>query len=116
MNRVVSSLAGDDVDDDGGADERRDGIEGDDTTLAREETDEVADEGDDGTAEDSGWQKHTMVVSGEQQSGDMGHGEANESHRAAEGGGDSRQQTSDDEQPVAYPQDVHAEVLGITVA
>ena len=53
-NRAVSSLAGDDVDDDGGADEGRNGIEGDDATLAWEETDKVADEGHDGTTEDGG--------------------------------------------------------------
>ena len=60
----VLSFASDDVNNDGGADERRDGIEGDDTTLAGEETDEVADEGDDGAAEDGSWQKHTVVVGG----------------------------------------------------
>ena len=97
MDKRVLSFAGNHVDDDRGADEWRDGIEGYDTTLARKETDEVADKGDDGAAEDGGWQQHTVVVGGEQQSGDMGHSEADESHRATEGGGDSRQQTSDDE-------------------
>ena len=97
MDKRVLSFAGNDVDNDGGADEGRDGIEGYDTTLARKETDEVADEGDDGTTEDGGREQHTVVVGGEQQSGNMGHGEADESHRATEGGGDSREQTSDDE-------------------
>ena len=112
----VLSFTCDDVNNDGCADQRRDGVEGDDTTLAREETDEVADEGHDSSAEDGGREKHTMVVCGEQQSGNMGYGEADESHRATEGGGNSREQTSDDKQPVANPQDVDAEVLGIAVA
>ncbi len=59
-----SALAGDDVDDYGGTDERGDGVKGDDATLAWEETDKVADEGDDGAAEDGSWQKHTVVVGG----------------------------------------------------
>ena len=111
----VLSFASDDVNNDGGADERRDGVEGDDTTLAWEETDEVADEGHDGAAEDGGRQQHTMVVCGEQQSGDMRHGKADECHRTTEGGGDSREQTCDDKQPVAHSQDVDAEVFSITV-
>ncbi len=82
---------GDDVDDDGGADEGRDGVEGDDTTLAREETDEVADESHDGSAEDGGRQQHTMVVCGQQQSGDMGDGQSDECHRTTEGSGDCRE-------------------------
>ena len=65
MDKRVLSFAGDDVDDDRGADEWRDGIEGYDTTLAWEETDEVADEGHDSATEDGGRQQHTMVVSGE---------------------------------------------------
>ena len=65
MDKRVLSFAGDDVDDDRGADEWRDGIEGYDTTLAWEETDEVADEGHDSAAEDGGWQKHTVIVGGQ---------------------------------------------------
>ena len=47
-----SALAGDDVDDYGGTDERGDGVKGDDATLAWEETDEIADKGHNGTIED----------------------------------------------------------------
>jgi len=63
-NRFCSplALAGDDVDDDRGTNQRRDGIKGDNTGLAWEETDKVADKGYDGTTEDGGWQQHTMVV------------------------------------------------------
>ena len=49
-----SALAGDDVDDYGGTDERGDGVKGDDATLAWEETDEIADKGHNGTIEDGG--------------------------------------------------------------
>ena len=52
----VLSFTGNDVDNDGCADERRDGVEGDDTTLAWEETDEVANESHHGAAEDGGWE------------------------------------------------------------
>lgn len=41
----VLSLAGDDVDDDGGADEGGDGVKGDDTTLARQIADKIAYQG-----------------------------------------------------------------------
>ena len=112
----TSSLAGDDVDDDGGADEGRNGIEGNDTTLAWEEADEVADEGHDGTTEDGGGQQYTMVVCREQQSGDMGHGEANEGHRTTEGGGNGGENTCHYQQPVARTEDIDAQVFCILVA
>ena len=63
-----SASAGDDVDDDGSTNQRRDGIKGNNTTLAREETDEVADEGYDCSTEDGGRQQHPMIVCRQQQS------------------------------------------------
>ena len=46
-----SPLAGDDVDDNGGADERGDGVEGDDTTLAWQIADKITYQGYYRTAE-----------------------------------------------------------------
>ena len=55
-----------DVDDDWGAHDGGDGIQGDDAALAREETDEVAYQGYDCPAKDGGGQEYTVVVGGQQ--------------------------------------------------
>ena len=57
-----------------------------------------------------------MVVGCEQQTGNMRYRQSDKGHRSAEGGGDSRQDARNDEQPVAHPQDIHPEILGIAVA
>ena len=57
-----------------------------------------------------------MVVGCEQQTGNMRYRQSDKSHWSTESRGDSRQDARNDEQPVAHPQDVHPEVLRITVA
>ena len=100
VNRSIPGVcrpAEDDVDDDGGADEGCDGIEGDDAEGAREETKDVAQEGNDGSGEHGGGHQETVVVGVEQQACNMWHGESDECHGAAEGGDDGGEQSGDDE-------------------
>ena len=106
----------DDIDDDRGTDKWGDGIEGYHTAFAWQDTAEAASQSNDGTGKDGGWEQQTMVVGAEQETCDMRHSKADEGHRTAEGGDDGGEQSSDDEQPVAYTDDIDAEVFSIAVA
>lgn len=86
----------DDVDYHRGTHNGRYGIKGDDTVLAGKEAYQITDQSDDGTTEDGGRKQHTVVVGGQQQTGDMRHGKSDKRHRSAKGGGDGRQQACDD--------------------
>ena len=76
-NHLFLSLD-DDVDDDGCAHQRGHGSKGYDAVLAWQEADEVADEGNGGSAENGGRQQETVVVGAQQQSCDVRHGQRNE--------------------------------------
>ena len=116
MLTIYSPLAGDDIDDDGSADKGGDGVKGNNTTLAWEIANEVAHQRYYRAAKQGGREQLAMVIGGEQQAGDMGYGQSDKGHWAAEGGGDGGEQACYDEQPVAHSHNVHTKVLGISVA
>ena len=63
---LPTAFAEDDVDDYRGSDDGGDCIEGNDTRLARKHADDVAQQGNDSTAEHGGWHEPAMVIGGKQ--------------------------------------------------
>lgn len=83
------------VDDDGGTDEGRDGIEGNDACLAGKYADDAAKEGDEGSHENCHGEKLAMVLGADNHAGDVGYGESDEGNGSAEGGGNSGEDAGD---------------------
>ena len=101
-----------DIDNDGSTHDWGDGIEGNDGG-GREGAKEIAEEGKDGTGEHGDRQEHPMVGGAEQEEGDVGCGESEESDRTAIGGDDGGQESCGEEQKMAGALDVDAEVGGV---
>ena len=106
----------DDIDNDGGTHERRDGAKWDDASFARQEADEIAEQGDGRATEQGGRQQCAMVVGGKKHACYVWHCQSDEGDGSAEGGGDGSEDARDDEQDVASAPDADAEVLSIAVA
>ncbi len=98
------------------ANECRDRVDGQVAFKRGQPCDEVAEQGQVHAEEGRGGDEQLVVAAAEQESGDVGHGQAQEgdgtTERRDEGGEESRSQ--DDEH--AAPTDVDTEVLGITLA
>ena len=84
--------------------------------LAWEITNEITDKCHHSATKQRGWEQLTMVIGSYQQADDMGHSEADKGHRAAKGGGNRRQQTCYDEQPVSDPDNVYPQIFCILLA
>ena len=113
---MLASELQDDVNDDRGSKQGGNGIQGDDTTLSRYDTQEIAKEGGDGTHENGGGQEGAVIIGGKQHASHMGNSESDEGNRSAESSHDGSQQSRHDEQPITHTYHVDAQVLGIAFA
>ncbi len=91
-------------------------IERNDTYIARKHTDDIACQSDYGTAEDGGGHEVSVIVGAGYHACDVRHGQSDESHRTAKSRGNSCEQAGGEEQCIAYESDVHAKILGISLA
>ena len=104
------------IDDDRCAEQRRNGVEGDYATVAGQDAEHVAQQGDDSAGQNCGWHENAVVVGRREQTRDMGNGKTDEGNGAAESGDDGRENACDNEQTVPDHADIDTEIFGITVA
>ena len=102
-----------DVDDDRRSHKRSNGIEGDDARIAREYGDDVAEHRHGCSGEDGGRHERLMIVGVENHACDVRDRESDETDRSTKGGGDGREQTSDEQEVVAEQLGVDPEVAGV---
>ena len=81
------------IDDEGGTEQRGDGIQGDDATSCWQYAEGIAEQGDGGAHEHGERQELTMIVSTDQEAHDVGRGQADEGDGTAEGGDHGCQET-----------------------
>ena len=110
------SLFHQNINDDGGSEERGHGIERDDAASCWQYAEGIAEQGDGGAHEHGERQELTMIVSTDQEAHDVGRGQADEGDGTAEGSNHSRKKTGDDEQNDAQTPDVETQILGILFA
>ena len=101
------------INDDGGTDEWGYGVERYDARLTRHGGDEVAHEGNGGSADDGQRQERLVVVAVEEQSGDVWNCKPYERYRTAIGGGDGGEQTGGDKQQIACATYVDTQVFSV---
>lgn len=106
-------MAEDDIQDDGRADERRDRVQRQQSSLSRQHAEQVAQQGGRAANQQADGQQGVVVGGAEQQPGDVGDGQADERDGTAEGGGDRGQRAGDEQQPMARATDIDPEVAGI---
>ena len=104
------------IDDDGGAEQRGDGIQRDDATVRRKGAEKIAEEGNGCTHQHRDGQQTAMILRADDEAGDMRRCQADEGDGTAEGGNHSRKKTGDDEQNDAQTPDVETQILGILFA
>ena len=90
---LVSSFVYDNVDDDWGSDDRSYCIQGDDSRLSWQHTDDVTEQGNYRTCQHGSRHEPPMVVGSQQQPGYVWHRQSDERHWSAEGSGDGGQQS-----------------------
>ena len=86
------------IDDDGSAEQRGDGIQRDDATVRRKGAEKIAEKGYGCTHQHRDGQQTTMILRADDEAGDMRRCQADEGDGTAEGGNHSRKKTGDDEQ------------------
>ena len=116
ISGLYAAPAEDDVDDDGGAEDGRHGVEGEDGACAGKDGQEVAEQGHGGAEEHGDGQEHAVVGAAEGEPGDVRHGQADEGDGATEGCGGGCQQAGAEEDQDACAADFDAEVGGIAFA
>ena len=87
------SLFHQNINDDGGSEERGHGIERDDAASCWQYAEGIAEQGDGGAHEHGERQELTMIVSTDQEAHDVGRGQADEGDGTAEGGDQGCQET-----------------------
>lgn len=85
------------IDDDGGAEQRGDGIQRDDATVRRKGAEKIAEEGNGCTHQHRDGQQTAMILRADDEAGDMRRCQADEGDGTAEGSNHSRKKTGDDE-------------------
>ena len=104
----------DDVQNDGGTEDGGDGIEGNDGG-GRKGTEEVAEEGKEGTCEHGGGKEDAVVGRAKEEEGYMRGGKSEKSDRTTIGGNDRSEDASGKEKEVACALDVDAQVDSVVL-
>ena len=104
------------IDDDGGTEQRGDSIQGDDATIRRKGAEEIAEKGKGCTHQHRNGQQSAMILRADDEAGDMRRCQTDEGDGTTEGGNHCRKKTGDDEQNDAQAPDVEAQILGILFA
>ena len=111
-----ATLVDNDIDDDGRSQYWCDGIQWDDARFARQDADQVAEQGH-GTPRKQGDGKQRVMIRGTQkQTGNVRYGQSDERYRATESRSYRGKDTGSNQEEVACTLDVHAQVLGIPIA
>ena len=93
---VTTSSPENDVEDDGSPQNRGDGIERNQSSLTRQQADEVAEQGNGTTHHQGEGKQRTMIGCAEHETGNVGHSQTDERYRTAERSGDCREQPRND--------------------
>ena len=104
------------IDDDGGTEQRGDGIQRDDATVRRKGAEEIAKKGNGCTHQHRDGQQTAMILRADDEAGDMRRCQTDEGDGTTEGGNHSRKKTGDDEQNDAQTPNVETQILGILFA
>ena len=111
----LNALFHQNIDDDGGTEQRGDGIQGDDAAARRKGAEEIAEKGKDWTQQHRDGQQPAMILRTDEETGDVGSGQADEGNGTAEGGNHSREKARDEEQDDAQTPDVETQIAGILI-